>query len=162
MKPVWRRWSWGEMRSLSDMVIWTCLAQGMALLGVALMERVCHCWGGLLDPPPSCLEASLLAAFRSRCRTLSSFSSTKTACTWPWLNLWHCKPAPIKCCHIWELTCLFTAMETLTKTCAHTFTVYSIEWPNLKHYLLLFYLFIYLFIYLFETAFYYLSMAGLE
>jgi hypothetical protein len=32
------------------------------------------------------------------------------------LNLWTCKPAPIKCCPLWDLPwswCLFTAMETL-------------------------------------------------
>lgn len=43
-----------------------CLVQGVALLaGVALLQEVCHCGGGLGDPLPSCLEGSLLlAAFR--------------------------------------------------------------------------------------------------
>jgi hypothetical protein len=58
-----------------------------------------------LSPSSSCLKGSiLLAAFRWRCRTLSC------SCPMPdWmlpcfyldnngLNLWTCKPAPIKCC----------------------------------------------------------------
>ena len=48
-----------------------CLAQGVIIrrcgpvgVGVALLEWVCHCGHGLLDPHPSCPEASiLLAAF---------------------------------------------------------------------------------------------------
>jgi hypothetical protein len=41
-----------------------CLAQGVALLGgVAWLEEVSHIGGGLGDPPPNCLEASLLFAF---------------------------------------------------------------------------------------------------
>jgi hypothetical protein len=69
---------------------------GLVGVGVA-----CEC--GLSYPCPSCLEVSiLLAAFRWRCRTLSS------SCTMPaWmllcayhdhngLNLWIWKPAPIK------------------------------------------------------------------
>lgn len=36
------------------------------------------------EPPPGCLQRSLiLVAFRSRCRTLSSFSSAMPACTLP-------------------------------------------------------------------------------
>ena len=30
---------------------------------VALLEEVCQCGGGLQDPPPSCLEDSLLPDF---------------------------------------------------------------------------------------------------
>ena len=53
------------------------MAPGMALLeGVALLEEVCHCGGGLRDPPPSCLEDSLLPVLGPRCRSLYSFSST--------------------------------------------------------------------------------------
>ena len=38
---------------------------GLVEVGVALLEKVCHCRLGLLDPHPSCLEAScLVAAFR--------------------------------------------------------------------------------------------------
>jgi hypothetical protein len=70
-------------------VVWICLAQGMTLLeGVALLEEVCYCGSGLLDPPPRCLEASLLLfAFRIRCRPLSSSSAIPAwmpACFSPW------------------------------------------------------------------------------
>jgi hypothetical protein len=71
----------------------------------------CVTMGVGLRLSPSCLEVSLpLAAFGWRCRTLSS------ACAMPaWmlpcshlndngLNLWTCKPAPIKCC--FYKTCL--------------------------------------------------------
>ena len=70
-------------------VVWICLAQGVALLeGVAFLEYVYHFGGGLWGPS-SCLEASLfMAVFRSRSRTLSSFSSTlsfwKLPCFLPW------------------------------------------------------------------------------
>jgi hypothetical protein len=68
------------------------------------LEEVCHCGGGLWDTYPSCLEDNLfLEAFRSKCRTLSS-SWTMPAWMRPCsclddngLNLWTCKPAPIKC-----------------------------------------------------------------
>ncbi len=43
-----------------------CSAQGVALLeGVTLLEEVCHCGGGLGDPPPSCLRifSLLLVSF---------------------------------------------------------------------------------------------------
>ena len=48
-----------------NVMVCICLAQGVAVLGgVALLEWVCHCGHGLLDPHPSCPEASiLLAAF---------------------------------------------------------------------------------------------------
>ena len=43
------------------------------LIGVTLLEWVCYSGDGLKYPQPSCLEVSiLLAAFRGRCRTLSS------------------------------------------------------------------------------------------
>jgi hypothetical protein len=84
------------------MVDWICTAQGVALFwGMALLEEVCHCGYGL----PSCLEDSfLLATFRWRCRALS-FSYTMPAWMLSYshlddngLNLWTCKPAPVKCC----------------------------------------------------------------
>ena len=69
-----------------------------------LTSKLCHC---RKDPHPICLDVSiLLTAFRWRYRTLSS------SCTMPaWmlpcsclddngLNLWTCKPAPIKCCFL--------------------------------------------------------------
>ena len=78
---------------------------GLVGVGVALLKEVCLCEGRQWDPPPNHEGASLfLAAFRWRCRTLSS------SCTMPaWklpcshlddngLNLWTYKPAPIKCC----------------------------------------------------------------
>jgi hypothetical protein len=79
--------------------------------GVALLEGMWPCWSRCVivgvvskNPYPSCLEASiLLAAFRWRCRTLSS-SCTMSAWMLPCshlhdngLDLWICKPAPIKC-----------------------------------------------------------------
>jgi hypothetical protein len=72
--------------------------------GVALLEEVCQFGGGLWVSSPSFLEAHLLVAFISRCRTL------RTSCIVPvWmltssclddngLNLWTCNPALIKCC----------------------------------------------------------------
>jgi len=39
-----------------NMMVFICLAQGVALLeGMALLEEVCHCGGGIGDPHPSCL-----------------------------------------------------------------------------------------------------------
>jgi hypothetical protein len=50
----------------------------LAVIGVALVKQVHHCEGGLWGPMfrhCQCAEEnSLLSAFRSRCRTLSSFS----------------------------------------------------------------------------------------
>jgi hypothetical protein len=55
------------MFCLGLVMVCMCSAQGVALLGVALLEEVCH-WGrGLEYPHPSCLDASLLFAFRTRC-----------------------------------------------------------------------------------------------
>jgi hypothetical protein len=53
---------------------------GFVEVGVALLETVCHCGGGLWDPLPSCLRMLnlLLFAFQTRQRTLS-FSSTMLA-----------------------------------------------------------------------------------
>ena len=67
-----------------SMVVWLCLAQGVALLrSVGLLEEVYHYWHGLWDPPPSCLEESLvLACFGGRCRTLS-YSNTTSVCRLP-------------------------------------------------------------------------------
>jgi hypothetical protein len=85
-------------------------------------------WSGLWHLPSRFLEVSLpLAAFGWRHRTLSS------SCTMPaWmlscshlddngLNLWTCKPAPIKSCP-WSW-CLFTAVETLTQTVLYAWSV---------------------------------------
>ena len=48
---------------------------GFLRVGVAMLKEVCHCRDGL----KGCLKDSLpLFAFRTRCRTLSPFSS---ACT---------------------------------------------------------------------------------
>ena len=52
-------------RVFAIVMVHICLAQGVALLGdVALLELMCHCGCGISDPHPSCLEASILAAFR--------------------------------------------------------------------------------------------------
>jgi hypothetical protein len=57
---------------MSPVVVWICLAQGVALSGsVALLKEVHHHGGGLCSSS-QCRKASLLAAFRSRCRTFSS------------------------------------------------------------------------------------------
>ena len=100
--------------------------------GVTLLEEVCHCGGGALrihmlksgqcvpDSLPSCLwktvfwhsVAQLSAPPPATCLPsccLASHHDNE-------LNLWNCKPAPIKCCPLWELPwlwSLFTAMETL-------------------------------------------------
>ena len=87
------------------------LLRGVALfrVGVALLKEVCYCVVGF---EVSCALAMsgmthslLLPALGSKCRPLSSFSSTIPA--WPaiccvshhdhnGLNLWNCKPASIK------------------------------------------------------------------
>jgi hypothetical protein len=51
---------------------------GLVGVGIALLEEVCHFGSGLGDSPPSCLEANLLCARRTRYRTLRS-SCTKPA-----------------------------------------------------------------------------------
>jgi len=87
-----------------NVVVWICLAQGVPLLvGVALLEEVCHSGGWQWDLPPNHMGASLLVAFRWRCRTLS-YSCAMPVWTSPCshlddngLNLWTCKEAPIKC-----------------------------------------------------------------
>ena len=44
---------------------------GLVGVGVALLEEVCHCGGGLCNPLPSCLEdSSLLFTFGTQCRLL--------------------------------------------------------------------------------------------
>jgi hypothetical protein len=53
----------------SGVVVWICLAKGMALLGgLALLDEVCHCMGGLWGPPLTCMKilSLLLTAFWSR------------------------------------------------------------------------------------------------
>lgn len=53
--------------------------------GVAFLEEVCHCGGGFEvsygQAMPSVGHSSHFAACGSRCKTLSSFSSTVSACT---------------------------------------------------------------------------------
>jgi hypothetical protein len=74
--------------------------------------------------PPSCLEASLLFAFGTRCRILSPcvMPAWMMPCSYVHdngLNLRTCKPAPMKCLPLQELLwswCLFMAMENLAKT----------------------------------------------
>ncbi len=62
---------------LSFIAIWRC---GLIRVGMALLEEVCHSWGGLLDPSPSHVEASLLLfVFGTRCRILCSFSRSMPA-----------------------------------------------------------------------------------
>jgi len=52
-------------------------------INVALLEKVCNIAGKLLNPSPTCSEASfLLFAFRTTCRTLSS-NRAMPARTWP-------------------------------------------------------------------------------
>lgn len=81
---------WPSLRSCTSVVVWLCLANGVALLGgVGLLEELCHCGSGIWDPPPSCLETSLLqATFISRCRILSASSSTMSTCLLPCFLLW--------------------------------------------------------------------------
>jgi hypothetical protein len=56
---------------------------GLVEEGMALLEEVCHCGGGLIDPPPSCLDASLLLLdFGTRCGILN-YSYTMPAWTLP-------------------------------------------------------------------------------
>jgi hypothetical protein len=53
---------------------------GLIGVGLVLLDKVCHFGSELRDHSPSCLEASLLLfAFRTRYRTLSSFSSVMPA-----------------------------------------------------------------------------------
>jgi hypothetical protein len=94
-----------------------------------LLGEVCH-YGSSLDASRvqaiSSVTDSSAAVCRSRCETLSSFSSTMTAWMIPCfhhddnrLSLWNCKPAPIKCFSLGELPwswCLFTSTEIQTKT----------------------------------------------
>lgn len=77
----------------------------LLLEGVILLEEMCHWREGLGDPTPSCLRmhSLFLALCGWRCRTLSS-SCTKPTWILPCsrlddtgLNLWTCKPTPIKC-----------------------------------------------------------------
>jgi hypothetical protein len=52
---------------------------GLVGVGVALLDKLFHCRGGIWDSLPSCLEKSLpMESFRSRCRIISS-SSTMSA-----------------------------------------------------------------------------------
>jgi hypothetical protein len=99
-KPVWVK-EWNVM-------VWIWLAQGGIIRSCSLVGVGVSLWMSAIRPHPSCLEVSiLLAAFRWGCRTLSS------ACTMlAWMlscscledtgvNLWICKPAPIKC-HLYK------------------------------------------------------------
>ena len=89
-----------------DSCEWIGLSQGLALLGgVALLEEVSHCGGGIWDPLPSFLEDSLssLQSYQD-----AELSAPPVPCLPRWcyassnddngLNLWTCKPAPMKCC----------------------------------------------------------------
>jgi hypothetical protein len=59
-----------------DSFIWICLAQEVAQLGgVALLEEVCHCVGGLWDPPPSCLETVVWLPLEQYIELFSSSSA---------------------------------------------------------------------------------------
>ena len=50
---------------------------GLVGVGIALLEEVCHCGGGLSDPSPSCLEDSpLVVLFGTRCRPLITMLPT--------------------------------------------------------------------------------------
>ena len=71
---------------------------GLVEVGVALLEEVYHCGGGLLSSA-KCGTVSLLGAFRWRCRTLSSFY-TMPAWTLSCSRLDDngLNPALIKCC----------------------------------------------------------------
>jgi hypothetical protein len=63
---------------------------GLMGVGVALLEEVCH-WGWALRfqiLKPSPVWHSLPAAYRSRCTTLSFFSSTTPACMPPYFLPW--------------------------------------------------------------------------
>jgi hypothetical protein len=79
--------------------VWPCWSR------CGLVVGVCHYRCRLSDPPSSSPLASLhLVTFKWGCRTLRS-SCTVPAWTLPssclddtGLNLWTCKPAPIKCC----------------------------------------------------------------
>jgi hypothetical protein len=65
--------------------------EGLALLGsVALLEEACHtvCVGHLCLNYPQCGLQPPSAAWRSRCRTLTSFSSTMSACKQPCFLSW--------------------------------------------------------------------------
>jgi len=55
--------------------------QGLALLeGVALLEEVCHCGGGLGDPPPNCLR--MLSLFLASSGEDVELSSSCTMPAW--------------------------------------------------------------------------------
>ena len=121
-------------------VVWICLGSGairrcgLVGVGVALLEEVTYCGGELSgsydeggsaqykrELPPSCLQMTLLAVFKSKSRTLGS-SSTRSACMMPcfppwWneLNLWNCNPGPLKCLPLYELPwswCLLTTIKS--------------------------------------------------
>jgi hypothetical protein len=103
---------------------------GLVGVCVVLLEGVYQCGGGQWDPPPSSPWVSLLLAiFWSRCRALSSFSSTMSVWMLPCciiltMMIMDCLPAPIKCYPLKELPwswCLFTAMET--KAISHKATI---------------------------------------
>jgi hypothetical protein len=103
------------LRGKQCVVVWICMArewhyQKVCLVGVGtvLLERVCHCEGGLwgflvLKLYPVLRRQSLLDVVGSRGRILSSFSWTSPGCCCAsclddnGLNLWNSKPAPSKC-----------------------------------------------------------------
>jgi hypothetical protein len=105
---------WIDM-GLIELCVWMLDPWGVALfrrcglvgVSVVLLEEVCHCggwlWGFLHSSSTYCGTQSS-TDYGSRCRTLSSISSTMLACLLlcyhhddNGLSFWNCKPAPMKC-----------------------------------------------------------------
>jgi hypothetical protein len=113
-------------------VVLICLAQEVTLLGgVALLEEVCHCRRGLSDPHPSCLEVSiLLAAFRWRCRTLSS-SCTMLAWMLPCFHL-NDNGLNLKCIKQTKLNVVFIRVGLVVVSVHSSKTLTKTECPSLS------------------------------
>ena len=82
------KWVWIGIAPI-DSCVWMLGPKGVALLGdVALLEEVCYHGSGLCDLLCSsysqCHHILFSVACRSRCRTLSSFSSTILTYFLPW------------------------------------------------------------------------------
>ena len=113
MRPPYCVW-WFKCLAIENDTIRRC---GLIGGSVALLEKVCHCggrlWGAMLklhpvwkDPSPSCLQKRIffylpldqdveLLAPPALCLPADWQAS---CCDDNGLNLWNCKPAPIKCC----------------------------------------------------------------